>query len=273
MGNCFGGLGSSDEQSHLANQLAETTEAADAKYMALSTNMHKLEVTRDCMFREVQEIKTTQKNAVQDISNAIKNNKPIPARHQPLHIRLQQLNNSLEKVEREIAGIQRYMRDIQLQRSAAAALSQQHDQSMMLASWGNLMSKLGVNADTVIQQQQGIETAVQDMDDIRQAVQYGVHEAVTSSSGGGGISRISELLDETVDIEDTAAAAATTTPLGVWHKDSDDTVVEMTSARPNYARPFAFSAGYASIPSSSSSSSGGGGGGASKKSIQDILGN
>jgi len=261
MGNCFRSDAES-EQSQLANRLAETTDAADAKYTALGTQMHTLVKQRERMFEEVQTLKKTQPTALRDITNAIRNNKPIPIRHQPLHLRLQQLDNNLDKTDRDIAGIQQFMQRIQLQRSTAASLGQQAEQVSMYASWGNLMTSLGINTRAVIEEQAKLETAVEDMDEMRQAVQYGVRDAITSSSGGGGISRISQLLTEIEedDVTETNALATTSAnaPLGIWNTDSDGgSAVELVaSQRPRAAGG---SGVYAAVPTG-------------KKSVQDILG-
>jgi hypothetical protein len=267
MGNCFRSDGE-NEQSQLANKLAETTDAADAKYTALGTQMHTLMKQRERMFEEVQSLKKTQPAALRDITNAIRNNKPIPIRHQPLHLRLQQMDNNLDKTDRDIAGIQQFMQRIQLQRSTAASLGQQAEQASMYASWGNLMTSLGISTHTVIEEQAKLDTAVDDMDEMRQAVQYGVREAVTASSGGGGISRISQLLSEMEedDVHESAAVVGTvattassssssvTSPLGIWNTDSDGGgAIELAAQRPR---------AYAAVPTNSSG----------KKSVQDILG-
>lgn len=263
MGNCFRS-DAENEQSQLANRLAETTDAADAKYTALGTQMHTLMKQRERMFEEVQGLKKTQSTALRDITNAIRNNKPIPIRHQPMHLRLQQLDNNLDKTDRDIAGIQQFMQRIQLQRSTAASLGQQAEQVSMYASWGSLMTSLGINTRAVIEEQAKLETAVDDMDEMRQAVQYGVREAVTASSGGGGISRISQLLAEIDedDVRESVGTAVNTdaSPLGVWNTDSDGGAIELGAQRPRT------SGAYAAVPTTSSSSS-------SKKSVQDILGN
>lgn len=238
MGNCFrSGAGGDGEQGEFASRLAETTDAADANYMKLSTQMTMLQAQRDRILADVRDLKLKEKKGVDAIQNAIRANKPIPIRFQPLHVRLQQLNNNLVKTDTDAAGIHQFMERIQLQRTTAASLSQQEQQRTMFASWDNLMTTLGVNTHTVIQDQAKLEAAVDDMNEMRQAVQLGVHESMTASSGGGGISTISRLLAETDDAECTDEfEPVATTRLGVWEKDSADAAVELTATRPQPPR-------------------------------------
>jgi hypothetical protein len=241
MGNCFrSGNGDDGEQGEFASRLAETTDAADANYMKLSTQMTMLQAQRDRIMADVRDLKMKEKKGVEAIQNAIRANKPIPLRFQPLHVRLQQLNNNLVKTDTDAAGIHQFMERIQLQRTTAASLSQQEQQRTMFASWNNLMTTLGVSTHTVIEDQAKLESAVDDMNEMRQAVQLGVHESLTTSSGGGGISTISRLLAETDDdvecAEELELQQQPAMRLGVWEKDSADTTVELAASRPLSSR-------------------------------------
>lgn len=236
MGNCFrsGSGGDNGEQSEIASRLAETTELADAKYTALSTQLVSLGGQRKRILDEVTEIKLKEAKGVAAITGSIRTNKPIPIRFQQLHVRLQQLNNSMTQLDQNAASIHQFMQRIQLQRSTAASLNQQHEQSTMMEAWSRLTKSLGVSTDTVIQRQEELDSAVQDMDEIRQAVQFGVRDSMISSSGGGGIRDISELLaatdtDDVIEIDATAPVAA---PESMWSVDSDDPTIELTSSKP-----------------------------------------
>lgn len=231
MGNCFRS-GDDADANEIASRLAQTTDAADAKYIALSAELAKLEQCRERVLNEVSELKKREPVGVAVVVGAIKTNGAIPIRFQRLHTNLQQLNSNLEKYNRDIASTNNYMATIQMQRSTAASISAQSEQTSMMTKWKELTSSLGITTHSVIEDQSILEADVEDMKSIGDAVQYGLHSSMTSSAGGGGILGITELLEEadehTLHIAEPAGNGG---KLRNWEVDSnDDTVVELAAA-------------------------------------------
>jgi hypothetical protein len=237
MGNCFRSSDDADA-SEIASRLAQTTEAADAKYIALSTDLARLEQARDRVLDDVHELKKKESVGVATVINAIRASQNIPIRYQKLHTTLQQLNSNLEKYNRDIASTHNYMKTIEVQRSTAASISAQSEQTSMMSKWKEMTSSLGINTHSVIEDQSILEADVEDMKSIGDAVQFGLHAGMTSSAGGGGILGIAELLEEADEhVLQHNEIATTTSQLRNWDLDSnDDTVVEMSSASKHPSR-------------------------------------
>jgi hypothetical protein len=232
MGNCFRSGDDADAE-EIASRLAETTEAADAKYIALSAQLAKSEQQRERVLNEVCELKAKDPAGVTAVMAAIKARQNIPIRYQRIHTSLQQLNSNLEKFNRDIASITNYMKTIQMQRDTAASISVQSEQTSMMSKWKELTTSLGITTHSVIEDQSNLEADVEDMKSIGDAVQFGLHASLTSTAGGGGILGIAELLDEADEhaMNSTpVTSSAATTRLRDWDTEfSDDTVIELTA--------------------------------------------
>lgn len=243
MGNCFGfGKGGNDDAS-VENRLTETNEAATTKLASLAAQLSTLQDQRRRTTNEIRERKRENLATVRMIEQCIETKRPMPERCLALHGELKLLADSLKSVNRSIAATQKFAQRLQAQRETVASLNDQHEQTTMFANAQNAVESLGFTPDSVIRQQEELNSIVRNMDQLRDTVQFDVLEAQVSTSDGGGLSSIMNILAE-VDEEDvdqylyeagTAPRKHLLTPSVFGTSDleneltGDDTVVELAT--------------------------------------------
>ena len=242
MGNCFGFKKNGDDDGSVENRLSETNEAATTKLASLTAQLQTLQDQRRRTTNEIRERKRENLATVRMIEQCIASKRPMPERCLSLHSELKLLADSLKSVNRSIAATQKFAQRLQAQRETVASLNDQHEQTTMFVNAQNAVESLGFTPDSVIRQQEELNSIVRNMDQLRDTVQFDVHESQISTSDGGGLSSIMDILAE-VDEEDAdqylyetgsarkqmLTASVFGTSDGYEDLIGDDTVVELAT--------------------------------------------